>query len=129
MTEINRVWMVRERLRITSNHKTPDEYMGRFGGGWKWCLGFDAGPGFRSVIINLLTFSVWVHRGRRREPRSRWNCQSHFEPELIHRCDREGGHPGWHEHDGGGPLFRWPQGKGYKLVSSSRAEDARLVQL
>lgn len=129
MTELNRVWMVRERLRISSRHRSPDEYMDRFGGGWRWCLGFDASARFRTVIVNLLTFSVRLTIGRRNEQRYVYQCQSNADVALTMRCDLQGGHPGCHQHDTGTHILYWQQGKGYvRVVAERPSEKDRLVR-
>lgn len=50
--------------RVTYSRRTRDEHMGRFGGGWQWALGFEAGArhrdGAQTVIVNLLVCSVRV---------------------------------------------------------------------
>lgn len=54
----------RPRLRVSYNHKGPTEHMGRFGGGWQYSLGFEAGHTVRqlragrptTIIVNLLVF-------------------------------------------------------------------------
>ncbi len=43
-------------MKITVRHRKKSDWMGRFGGGWNWSLGFQAGGS--TVILNLLTFSV-----------------------------------------------------------------------
>jgi len=45
--------------RIATTLKTgASKLLGRFGGGWNWCLGLEAGG--RTLIINLLVFSIRV---------------------------------------------------------------------
>lgn len=54
-------------MKVTVDHRPADALMGRFGGGWQWKLGFQASRGFRTVIVNLLVFSVRIER----HPRAR----------------------------------------------------------
>lgn len=44
------------RLSIFINWRRKDGLMGRFGGGWNWSLGFQAGG--KSLYVSLLVFSV-----------------------------------------------------------------------
>jgi len=46
------------RLHVSMLHRSRKQWMGRFGGGWNWNLGFQAGG--RTVIFNLLVFSIRV---------------------------------------------------------------------
>lgn len=50
-------------VRVMMKHKPPESDMGRFGGGWQWKVGFQASAGFKTIIINLLVFSVQIDRG------------------------------------------------------------------
>ncbi len=43
-------------LSITFKFKSKDNFMGRFGGGWNWKLGFQAGG--KTIIFNLLICSL-----------------------------------------------------------------------
>lgn len=43
-------------------HRSPCSHMGRFGGGWQYNVGVQASAGFRTVIVNLLFFSVRIVR-------------------------------------------------------------------
>ena len=54
-----------DRLRIVFNFKSKDCFMGRFGGCWNWKVGFQAGG--RTIIFNLLVFSVRFEVQRRKE--------------------------------------------------------------
>ena len=45
----------------THNEPGPANF-GRFGGGWEWELGIQAGRGFRTVIINLGVASLRIVR-------------------------------------------------------------------
>ena len=45
-------------LRVTWIHRPGGSYQGRFGGGWNWNVGVQAGG--RTVIINLLVASVRI---------------------------------------------------------------------
>lgn len=40
--------------------KRRDVYMGRFGGGWNWSLGFQLGAS--TLILNCLVFSIRIER-------------------------------------------------------------------
>lgn len=51
--------------KITYKHTSPDALHGRFGGGWQWNVGVQAGAGFRTIIVNLLVASVRIQRPRR----------------------------------------------------------------
>lgn len=64
LREKNGVLIARERLRVSYRYRPADMELGRFGGGWQWSLGFDASAGFRTVILNLLVFSLRIRRGR-----------------------------------------------------------------
>ena len=46
------------RLRIVFDFVSKDCFMGRFGGGWNWKVGFQIGG--RTIILNLLTFSLRI---------------------------------------------------------------------
>jgi len=50
-----------KRLEITIDYKSSDGW-GRFGGGWNWVVGFQAGG--HSLILNLLIFSITFYIGR-----------------------------------------------------------------
>jgi hypothetical protein len=60
-----RDWQV-GRVKVGFRHRPPSERMGRFGGGWQWEVGFQAGNLSRArgcVIVNLLVASVRVEWG------------------------------------------------------------------
>lgn len=63
---MTKMLVARERLRVRYTRRGRDAHMGRFGGGWQWCLGVEAGPGFRTVIVNLLVCYLRINVGRRR---------------------------------------------------------------
>jgi hypothetical protein len=111
MTEVRKTWMMRERLRITTTSRSPEDNMGRVGGGWQWCVGFEAGRGFRTVILNCLTFMVRINRGRRREPAMKGPCGSYATESMALRCERGMGHTGNHRHG----AIEWRQGRGYMM--------------
>lgn len=46
------------RLFIGYEHRSKDELWGRFGGGWNWKLGLQAG--YTTLIINLLICSITI---------------------------------------------------------------------
>ena len=48
---------------VTYTRKSRNAPMGRFGGGWNWNLGFQAGG--RTVIINLLTVNIRIERKKK----------------------------------------------------------------
>jgi hypothetical protein len=48
------------RLTITYTHRRPGDFMGRFGGGWNWKLGFQTNN--ETIMLSLLTFSVSLSR-------------------------------------------------------------------
>ena len=50
-------------LVYTHNAPAPENF-GRFGGGWEWELGLQAGRGFRTVIISLGVASLRIVRPR-----------------------------------------------------------------
>lgn len=54
---INRKFQI-GRLSIAIEWRKGSSFMGRFGGGWQWKLGFQASR-WSSVILNLLVMSVW----------------------------------------------------------------------
>jgi len=50
-------------IKVTSTRRSKSDPMGRFGGGWQWKVGVQAGNLSRkrgSVIVNLLTFYVRI---------------------------------------------------------------------
>lgn len=47
-------------MRASVSRRPKSALWGRFGGGWNWSLGFQAGG--RTLIVNLLTFSVRISR-------------------------------------------------------------------
>jgi len=53
-----RYWNVRGR-KVTFKHRSPNAPMGRFGGGWQWELGVQAGGS--TVIFNLLVCTVRIN--------------------------------------------------------------------
>lgn len=46
--------------RFKYERRTRDSFMGRFGGGWQWELGFQASSS--TLIINCLVFSIRVNK-------------------------------------------------------------------
>ena len=46
------------KIRIVLDFVSKDCFMGRFGGGWNWKLGFQVGG--RTIIFNLLIFSLRI---------------------------------------------------------------------
>ena len=56
--EIRRKWAV-GRLEVTFSWRSKKNPMGRFGGGWNWQLGFEAGGS--TIIVTLLVCSVRFH--------------------------------------------------------------------
>lgn len=44
------------RLSIEYRHRSPENLWGRFGGGWNWKAGFQAGG--RTLILNLLVATL-----------------------------------------------------------------------
>ena len=55
--EIEKTWRI-GRLGITFNWRSKKNLMGRFGGGWIWCVGIQVGSS--TVIINLLVCSLRI---------------------------------------------------------------------
>lgn len=51
------------RLSITASMRAKNNAWGRFGGGWNWKLGVQAGG--RTIIISLLVIEVYVHLARK----------------------------------------------------------------
>jgi hypothetical protein len=54
-TEVLKKWRV-GRLNIQYHWRSKKNFMGRFGGGWNWELGFQASG--RTVILNCLVFTL-----------------------------------------------------------------------
>lgn len=55
-------------MKATVDRRPKTAVMGRFGGGWQWNIGVQAGDLSRergTVIVNLLTFSVRLKWGPR----------------------------------------------------------------
>lgn len=52
----------RGRWRLELIWKKGDAYMGRFGGGWNWSVGFQLGNS--AFILNCLVFMVIIRRFR-----------------------------------------------------------------
>lgn len=48
---LSHVWWI-GRLRVRYTHRDRAAFMGRFGGGWQWKLGLQAGG--RTLIVSLL---------------------------------------------------------------------------
>ncbi len=75
MVQLNRVWPKDEikierslgRLSVKFHWQSRNNLWGRFGGGWQWELGFQAGVGFRTVIVNLLICSLRFHLAKKEE--------------------------------------------------------------
>ena len=57
MKEIRRAWNL-GRLELTYSQRSKRSWMGRFGGGWDWKVGIQAGG--RTVIISLLVCSLII---------------------------------------------------------------------
>lgn len=51
-------YLYRKRFTITFEQRKKSSYMGRFGGGWNWELGFQICSD--NLIINLLVMSIKV---------------------------------------------------------------------
>lgn len=54
--------MAKVSMRVSMRHVPPQNEFGRFGGGWQWKLGFQASEGFKTIIINLVVFSIRIER-------------------------------------------------------------------
>lgn len=66
--EIRKRWRV-GRLVVTFSWRSRKNLMGRFGGGWNWSLGFEAGG--RTIIFTLLVCSLRLCLERQKgEPRN-----------------------------------------------------------
>ena len=50
------------RLEICFKWRKKCPFWGRFGGGWNWELGFQAGG--RTLLVNLIFCSLVLHWGR-----------------------------------------------------------------
>ena len=57
--EVRREWQL-GRWRFVYNRRSSKNLWGRFGGGWNWELGFQAGGS--TVILNLLVASLRIER-------------------------------------------------------------------
>lgn len=57
--EIQREWQV-GRMAIMFHWRSKKNLWGRFGGGWNWNLGFEAGGS--TVILNLLICSLRINK-------------------------------------------------------------------
>lgn len=57
-----------KRLEITYHWRSKKNLWGRFGGGWNWNIGIQISG--RTMIINVLIFSLRFYRGKRNENRS-----------------------------------------------------------
>jgi len=66
MKRIRKSWKVK-RLTIIFEHRNKKEPMGRFGGGWNWELGFQAGG--NSLILNFLISSLRFNLKRKESPK------------------------------------------------------------
>ena len=47
------------RLTISIRWRAKDNFMGRFGGGWNWSFGFEAGE--HDLILNLLVLMIHLY--------------------------------------------------------------------
>ncbi len=67
---VDRTLVDRRRLRVRYTRRGRDAFMGRFGGGWQWAVGFEAGarkPGGRqTILLNLLVAMVRIEINPRR---------------------------------------------------------------
>ena len=52
------------KIRVVFDFVSKDCFMGRFGGGWNWKLGFQVGG--RTIIFNLLIFSLRIEERERK---------------------------------------------------------------
>ena len=59
----DKTWLI-GRWKINASMRRTNGWMGRFGGGWNWALGFKAGG--RTLLINLLVMSISISRPKRR---------------------------------------------------------------
>jgi hypothetical protein len=53
----------RSGWRVAWVNRGPNAYMGRFGGGWKWCLGVEVGS--TTVLLNLIWGYLRIDRRNR----------------------------------------------------------------
>lgn len=51
-------------MRITFNMKSS-EFMGRFGGGWNWAIGFEVSKSFKTIILKTLVCYWRIEFGRK----------------------------------------------------------------
>lgn len=47
-------------LTISFHWQSSKSMWGRFGGGWQWAFGFEAGG--RTLLLNCLIFSLMIHK-------------------------------------------------------------------
>lgn len=104
MTGTRKTLIDRPRIRVTYSHRSPDQHMGRFGGGWQWIVGFEASEGFRTVILNLLVCMVRIERKKVERPPVVLQCRSVLNGK---RCDLNAMPHIWHQHDEGGGVLTW----------------------
>ena len=48
------------KIKLSSEHRKPNNLFGRFGGGWNWMLGFRLGD--TTLIIHFLVFDVRISK-------------------------------------------------------------------
>ncbi len=66
MVRLNRLWKIQEinrswhigKTKITFRWRSKDNLWGRFGGGWNWKLGFQAGG--KTLILDILIASLRI---------------------------------------------------------------------
>lgn len=49
------------KAELSIEWRKRSSFMGRFGGGWNWCIGFELGS--TSLIINCLVFMIRLSWG------------------------------------------------------------------
>ena len=59
--QVRKEWSV-GRYRVVYQHRSKDNLMGRFGGGWNWEVGVQVGRS--TVIVNLLVASLRFSKKR-----------------------------------------------------------------
>lgn len=46
-------------MKVSYKYRFP-KFLGRFGGGWEWKVGFQALRGFKTIIISLLIVEIRI---------------------------------------------------------------------
>lgn len=73
MQRMSRTLIDRPALRVVWSHNRPDDFLGRFGGGWQWKVGAQASTITRRsgcVIVDLLVASLRITWNRKAASRA-----------------------------------------------------------